>query len=111
MGKAKRNIEVSLELGWTDEQTARALGISPSKFAELSEQLKAWGFPERHPLTGRFVVDQVRAWYNAPLRGAPQAVSRPAEDDSGPHAPAPATLPPKGVSNIIAERLRNNGTR
>lgn len=112
MGKPKRDIEVSIELGWTDEQTARALGLSPSKFAELHEQLTAWGFPKRHPLTGRYVVDQVRAWYNTPpdQLGKPRPLPETPKDQSGPAPSAPVTLAPAphgSVSNLIADRLRN----
>lgn len=108
MTKRKSAIDVSIELGWTVEQTARALGLSPTKFAELRPSLESWGFPRPHPLLDRYVVDQVRRWCNRPLRGGaePAAVT----NASGPAPkPAPRLAPVQTgtVSQLIAERVKS----
>lgn len=114
MGKRKRDIDVSIELGWTEEQVARALGLSPSGFADRRAQLEAWGFPMPHFITGRYVVDQVRAWYckrPEELGGPKPVVAATATvEETGPGGTPTITLPaaPQGaVSKTIAERLKH----
>lgn len=109
MTRRKTDISVSVELGITEAQLARAFNYGPDKFRKMLPALEAQGFPRPHPLLGRYILAEIEAWLaRQGQKPGPEAKDPPVcpESDSRPNLAAET----RGVSpalTVIKGRLKD----